>query len=222
MSVTEARPEVGFAALIRSATTGDHDRNESAGFMSALMAGDLDTDAVAALSARLLMVYSALESVGEALALDGVAGEFVDPALYRVPSLKDDLTTFRGDDPSAWVEESPAARAYADHLRTACPGDPGAFVAHHYTRYLGDLSGGRAIGAILRRTYGLEQAGATFYEFAQIPDPVAYKRDYRARLDALPSKGIDQAAFIAQVHQAYAMNEAMIGELGARFLKSTA
>ena len=95
-----------------------------------------------------------------------------------------------------------------------CTEDPAAFVAHHYTRYLGDLSGGRAIGAILRRTYGLEQAGASFYEFPRISDSVAYKREYRDRLDALPSKGIDEDAFIAQVQRAFALNQSLFAELG--------
>ena len=61
----------------------------------------------------------------------------------------------------------------------------GLFVAHHYTRYLGDLSGGQAIGRILDREFALGGRRLAFYAFAAVPKPKPYKDAYRARLDAL-------------------------------------
>jgi hypothetical protein len=58
-------------------------------------------------------------------------------------------------------------------------------VAHAYTRYLGDLSGGQVLARVARKTYGLEKGGAgtQFYEFDNIENKNGYKKGYRARLD---------------------------------------
>ncbi|MBK0296324.1 biliverdin-producing heme oxygenase, partial [Bacillus sp. S34] len=61
---------------------------------------------------------------------------------------------------------------------------PGGFVAHHYTRYLGDLSGGQMIGRMLAEQFGFETNGILFYIFDQVADPSAFKDTYRAQLDA--------------------------------------
>ena len=60
---------------------------------------------------------------------------------------------------------------------------PGGFVAHHYTRYLGDLSGGIFIGRVMQRRFGFDTNGIGFYLFADIADPRAFKDVYREQLD---------------------------------------
>ncbi len=84
-------------------------------------------------------------------------------------------------------------------------------MAHHYTRYLGDLSGGQAIGKILDRTFGLDGAGLSFYEFPMRPKP--YKDAYRARLDGLDldAEQIDRA--VDEVKIAFNLNQALFNEL---------
>jgi heme oxygenase (biliverdin-producing, ferredoxin) len=64
-------------------------------------------------------------------------------------------------------------------------GRPAEYVAHHYTRYLGDLSGGQVIGAMIERHYGATPEQLTFFSFEGIEKPVPYKREYRTALDAL-------------------------------------
>ncbi len=105
--------------------------------------------------------------------------------------------------------ESPAAQAYRDRVATASWG--GALVAHHYTRYLGDLSGGQAIGKILDRTFDLGGAGLAFYEFPMRPKP--YKDSYRAKLDglSLDADEIDRA--VDEVKIAFSLNQALFDEL---------
>lgn len=92
--------------------------------------------------------------------------------------------------------------------------DPRLFVAHHYTRSLGDLSGGQAIGRILARTYELEQPqGVEFYDFVAIPKPKPYKDAYRARLDALPLDEAGRHVVLAEVKDVFALNGALFAEL---------
>jgi hypothetical protein len=73
-------------------------------------------------------------------------------------------------------------------------------VAHHYTRYLGDLSGGQAIGRIIGREFGLDGGvGTAFYSFSEVPKPKLYKDAYRARLDALPLDDVQRARVLARL-----------------------
>jgi heme oxygenase len=215
MSTSTSAPEATtFAAALRAATMTDHQTTESAGFMTALMKGELDARAVARLSSRLLTVYRAIEDAGRALADDPIAGPFVDGDLERVPSLELDLQAILGDDWQNAPEaaQSPAADAYVARIGEIA-GDPALFVAHHYTRYLGDLSGGQAIGTVLRRNYDLADGGASFYTFTAIEDGVAYKRGYRDKLNHLGTLGVEVEPFIAEVKRAYSLNGAMFAEL---------
>jgi heme oxygenase len=89
-------------------------------------------------------------------------------------------------------------------------------VAHHYTRYLGDLSGGQAIGRILDREFELDGAGIAFYAFEAIPKPKPYKDAYRARLDALGLGPAEVRRVVDEVRVAFTLNQALFTELGER------
>ncbi len=105
-------------------------------------------------------------------------------------------------------------------LRTTAAGlatSPVHFIAHHYVRYLGDLSGGQMIGKKLSTVYGLGEAGTSFYRFEQIPDPRAYKIAYRAKLDALDLPEEQAAALVAEAQQAFRHNGDVFVELGGIF-----
>jgi heme oxygenase len=199
-----------FAAELRAATTPDHGAAEGSGFMQALMDGALDASAVGDLAAALLPVYRSLESATASWAGDPVLGPVLDPGLLRTSALEADTAAL-----GAPARTSPAGEAYVARL-AAVAGRPDLLLAHHYTRYLGDLSGGQAIGALVRRHYALSSAQTSFYDFPSIADPMAYKRRYREHLDRLPALGVDTAEFIDEVRTAYAFNRGLIDELGAR------
>ena len=201
----------GAARELRDATRPGHASTEHSPYMTALLGGLLPREAYADLLAQLLPVYVALEATAARFADDPVAGGFVDPALHRVAAIERDLAHLAGPRWLPVVTE--AAGAYA--ARVAGCADATAFVAHHYTRHLGDLSGGQVIGRIVRRAYGLDDGGASFYEFEGIADPKAYKAGYRARLDAA---GFDGAALAAEVAVAYGLNAAVFAALAERHL----
>ena len=90
----------------------------------------------------------------------------------------------------------------------------GLYAAHHYTRYLGDLSGGQAIGRILDREFDLGGRGIAFYDFAAIPKPKPYKDAYRARLDALGASPDEKQRIVEEVKVAFGLNQALFTELG--------
>lgn len=209
----------GFAAQLRGGTRAAHERAEGTGFVAALTAGSLDRPAIAAYTAALHTVYVALELTAVAMARRPVASRFVDRALERVPALERDLDVLVGADWRDRVQGGPAATAYRDHVLEVCPRSEEAFVAHHYTRYLGDLSGGRIVGAMLAKHYGLDgTTGLAFYEFPDIPEPVPYKRRYRDLLDAVPWDEGQRQASVAEANVAFELNARLLDELGANFV----
>jgi len=211
----------GFAARLRQATTPDHQQAESSSFLDRLLAGELDLTAYRLLTVQHLAIYQALEAGAEALRRDPVVAVLHDPALERLPSLQADLAWLRGQDrrrPDAQADRPvdevlPATRRYAERITEVAAMWPGGFVAHHYTRYLGDLSGGLYIGRVLARQLG---GGTAFYRFDAIADPRRFKQDYRAALDAAPWDDQEQASIVAEVSRAYALNRSVLAALAVR------
>jgi heme oxygenase len=96
---------------------------------------------------------------------------------------------------------------------------PGGYVAHHYTRYLGDLSGGQIVRDKAERTWGFDRKGdgVRFYVFERIPNPAAFKRSYRQRLDAIPADDLERQRIVTECKRAFALNTAVFRELGEEF-----
>jgi heme oxygenase (biliverdin-producing, ferredoxin) len=206
-----------LSQLLREGSRVEHQAAESSGFVTALLDGGIGAAGYLAYLRRLALVYDALEAAAERLASHPIAGVVVDRALYRGSLLGADLaywTSRAGDPPPS---DSPAAMAYVARIEEAVREWPGLYIAHHYTRYLGDLSGGQAIGRSLVRNYELQAPmGVAFYEFARIRKPKPYKDAYRSRLDALPLVDADKHRLLDEVRVAFALNGALFGELGQR------
>lgn len=207
-------PETSFSAALKAATWSDHQQAESSPFMDALMAGSLDKERYADLAAQQLFVYRLIEGAAESMRQDPVAGAFVFDELTRVPSLEADLQHLLGKDWVEQIEPTVATIAYCERLAEVCTSWPGGFVAHHYTRYLGDLSGGQFIGRVVRNTYGIDETcGAAFFTFAAIADTRAFKDHYRDRLDAAPWDATERARIIDEIRLAYRLNTDVLSTL---------
>ncbi|GIF40692.1 biliverdin-producing heme oxygenase [Actinoplanes xinjiangensis] len=207
-----------FSTRLRRATMVEHREAETRGFISRLMAGDVPMAGFAALTAQYLAVYRELEAAADRMrAGAGPAAGFADPALIRVPSLEADLAHLYGPDWESTITVLDSTRAYADRLRDLAAGSPTHFIAHHYVRYLGDLSGGQMIGRTLSNLYGLGEAGTSFYRFDKITDARAYKISYRQRLDALTLPDDDATILIDEAQLAFRFNAAVFVELGTLY-----
>ncbi|WP_067473077.1 biliverdin-producing heme oxygenase [Actinomadura hibisca] len=205
--------DAGFAAELRAATWSDHGDNEGSAYMSALVEGRLGREEYAVLVAQLYHVYDLLERAAETMAADPVAGPFVFPDLRRREALEADLAYLYGPGWAARIEPGEAATRYAERLREVCFDWPGGFVAHHYTRYMGDLSGGQYIGRQVQRSLdlGRDDAGVLFYRFPG--KPKGYKDAYRELLDAAPWDAAERARVIDEVKLAYRLNADITTEL---------
>jgi heme oxygenase len=204
---------IPFSTALRERSSGAHSGSEHAGFMSDLMQGKGTRDDYVALVAQHWFIYEALESVGARMSADPVASAFLSDRLTRLPALESDLDFLIGDDWRDRIEPLPTTRRYVERINTVGATWPGGFVAHHYTRYLGDLSGGQFIGRLMARQFGFETNGIGFYLFADIADPKAFKDYYREQLDAAPWDADEQERVIDEVLVAYQFNTDLFVDL---------
>ncbi|MFE2054835.1 heme oxygenase (biliverdin-producing) [Streptomyces sp. NPDC059446] len=208
-----------FSTLIRTASHEQHTEAESSTFMSDMLGGRLGVDAYTRYTEQLWFVYRALEDGARTLGEDPVAGPFIRPELMRTAELERDLAHLRGKKWREGLEPLPATAAYAARV-AECTGDwPAGYVAHHYTRYLGDLSGGQIIRGTAEKTWGFARKGdgVRFYVFEQIPNPAAFKREYRELLDAVNADDLEKQRIVDECKRAFALNTAVFHELGAVF-----
>lgn len=208
---------VPLSTRLRTGTRAQHEVAETQGFITSLMRGELDRAAYADFLAQHHAIYLALEESGQALRAAGIDGGIVLDELVRVPSLEADLAFLFGPQWRTKVDVLPATQAYAARLREL-DSWLGGWVAHAYTRYLGDLSGGQVIRTMMQRHYGFGTEGVSFYHFAAIPKPKVFKDTYRERLDGLelPAGEVDRV--VAEAQHAFDLNTGLFRELGARHL----
>ncbi|MGE2836180.1 heme oxygenase (biliverdin-producing) [Mycobacterium sp. SMC-4] len=203
-----ADPTRSLSVAISVGSAADHDAAENSVFFTDLLSGRVGRRGYAAYLLRLRPVYEALERTVRAHRDDPLVAAVYDPVLERLPALDADLEYWA---PGAEEVNSPALQQYRSRLAGLSWG--GAVVAHHYTRYLGDLSGGQAMATLLDREFGLEGQGLAFYDFAVRIKP--YKDAYRARLDDLGLDADDIARVVDEVKIAFRLNQALLDELAA-------
>lgn len=202
-----------FSQVLKSSTTAVHDRAHHSAYMNALLGGKLSRDEYALLAAQLWFIYGALERASDELAADPVAEPFVIDELRRVPGLAADLEFLLGPGWESQISALPATAEYVERLREVAADWPGGFVAHHYTRYLGDLAGGQIVRSVLKRSYGIVDEGARFYDFATVGNPAAFRRRYKAALDSAPFDDAERGRVADEAVRAFELNIAVLTDL---------
>lgn len=208
---TEVSSVTPLSTALRERTRTAHEDAETSPFIHELMAGKRSREDYIALAGQQYFIYQALEEVGAALADDPVVGAFIVPELARLTAIEADLDFLR----PGWREELtplPSTVAYVARIRELVDW-PAGFLAHHYTRYLGDLSGGQVIRTMLQRHYGFGAEGVEFYHFPGIPKAKVFKDEYRARLDRVVLADAELQRVLAEANAAFRCNEALFVEL---------
>jgi heme oxygenase len=134
--------------------------------------------------------------------------------LNRREALEKDLAYYFGSDWKQQIQPSPSAQVYVERIQQVAKESPELLVGHHYTRYLGDLSGGQILKNIAQKAMNLSDSdGLHFYEFDAIEDEKAFKGTYRSAMDTLP---IDQPMadrIVEEANEAFHLNMNMFKEL---------
>lgn len=204
-----------FSAALRERSSGAHSTSEQAGFMADLMKGEGTRDDYVALVAQHWFIYDALEAAADRMRENPIAAPFISDKLTRLPALEADLSFLLGPQWRDRITPLPTTQRYVERIAQVGTTWPGGFVAHHYTRYLGDLSGGQFIGRLMARRFGFGTNGIGFYVFDDIADPKAFKEVYREQLDAAPWDADEQARVIDEVLLAYQFNTDLFDDLAA-------
>jgi heme oxygenase len=144
--------------------------------------------------------------------------------LARTEALKRDLVYFLGKkvDFEA-LTPSTATQDYIDRLNHVAETDPLLLLSHAYTRYLGDLSGGRVLQRVAQKALQLpkpkdgEPSGLQFYDFPNIPEGAKTFKDwYRQTLDGLELSELDIAKLVGEANVAFLMNMRVFEELDVK------
>ncbi|MEO6942740.1 MAG: biliverdin-producing heme oxygenase, partial [Terrimesophilobacter sp.] len=131
-----------------------------------------------------------------------------------LPALTADLEFLLGADWKSETSALPSTLRYVARIEETA-GWVGGFIAHHYTRYLGDLSGGQHIYKVMQKRFGFETNGIGFYLFDQIADPKAFKNVYREQLNSVSWDEVERERVMDEVITAYRLNTAVFHDLSA-------
>ncbi|MBL8636534.1 MAG: biliverdin-producing heme oxygenase [Myxococcales bacterium] len=222
VNVQDCHPRRPLSLLLKHGTRDAHRFIERLAFVKGFLRGVIDPISYQRLLIDLYTVYGALEEGLRRHPNHPVLCWSAWPLLWREQSLGEDLDhlALRRCEASTqrltWRQQSPSAAAheYAEQIRRQAQHSPFLLLAHAYTRYLGDLSGGQ----ILRRIAGFAldlsgPDGLRFYEFSQIPNIGQFKQDFRQWLDRRPLSAAEQSAVVEEAIAAFSWNGAIFESL---------
>lgn len=220
-SRAQIAPPQRFSVRLREETDRAHRLTESTGFVRGILKGSVDLRSFRTMQAGLYLVYSAMEEELARNASRSLLRMIDFPELHRREALRRDLSTLYGEDWQSGLVSTPARRRYVERIRWVGEHDPDLLVAHSYTRYLGDLSGGRVVETIARRALRIEgREGLHFFHFPDIPDRKAFKTRYRRRLDEMPLDPARADTLVSEANRVFAFNRAIFEELEGSWLRA--
>lgn len=202
-----------IAETLKTASRPQHQSAENSTFIMQLMRGQLDLEAYSKYLTNLAWLYQALETKvieGQAFAS---SEPLWDARLNRLESITQDLAALGVSDWQSTTRPSSAMASYIEHINSLEGKSDFRLVAHHYTRYLGDLSGGQAIAALVARHYGATDEQLSFYRFSDIDDLVRYKEGYRENLDNLEISPEEIEILVTEVQLAFEFNQKVFEDL---------
>jgi len=211
---------IELATMLKEGTKKSHTMAENVGFVKCFLKGVVEKNSYRNLVANLYFVYSAMEEEMAKHTDHPIVSKIYFPELNRKESLEQDLQYYFGNNWQETVAPSPAGEAYINRIREVSAQSPELLVAHSYTRYLGDLSGGQILKGIAQRAMNLEEGeGTSFYEFDEISDEKAFKDKYRAALNSLPIDQTTADRIVDEANDAFGLNMKLFKELEGNLIK---
>ena len=201
-----------FSKKIKKDTSKSHSMAENTGFVTNFLAGVVSKDSYKQLIADFYFIYTALEEQVEKFKDDPFIAPIAFDELKRVPALEKDCEFYWGENWRNTISPTDACKNYVKRVKKI---DAKFLVGHHYTRYLGDLSGGQILKNIANKSMNLNGEGLAFYEFEGISNPGNFKNRYRTALDNLPITWSDGELIINEANYAFKLNMDVFDEIGS-------
>jgi len=204
-----------LALQLKEGTKVSHSAAENTKFVSSFLKGVVSRDNYKQLTANFYYVYRAMEEEIEKL------DDFPlhDKLLNRTDKLAQDLRYYYGVMWRDLAKPSKATEEYVKRIKVIAQQSPYLLVAHHYTRYMGDLSGGQILSNIAKKALNLTTEGLKFYEF-DIPNMKEYKDKYRQTLNDLNMSDVQISMLIDEANYAFKLNMLLFDELQGNPIKS--
>ena len=203
-----------FALQLKTETKKSHTAAENTKFIGSFLRGVVSEESYKQLVANFYFIYRAMEEEVDKLSEHPIVGKVHSKLLNRTEPLSRDLRYYYGPNWRALIAPSEACQRYVNRIREVAEDDAELLVGNHYTRYLGDLSGGQILKGIAEKAMDLKEGeGLHFYEFEGIADKKGFKTSYRTALDSLPINQSQANAIINEANYAFRLNMYMFDEL---------
>jgi heme oxygenase len=210
-----------LASKLRVGTKKAHTMAENVGFVKCFLKGVVEKSSYRKLVANFYFIYSAMEEEMEKHSQHPIVSKINFSQLNRKHSLEQDLSYYYGANWRDQIKLSSAGEAYVQRIREISATEPELLIAHSYTRYLGDLSGGQILKNIAVTAMNLNDGqGTAFYEFDEISDEKAFKAKYRQALDEMPIDDATGDRIVDEANAAFGMNMKMFQELEGNLIKA--
>ena len=211
---------MSFSADLKEGTKESHSAAENTKFVASFLRGVVDYEEYRKLLTNFYYVYDTMEQrIRETE--DPMVQAIRSENLERKEGIERDLEYYYG---AEWKEKqipSEACNKYCHRINEIAEESPYLLVAHHYTRYIGDLSGGKILKEITARVLKPPAGkGLDFYEFPSIPDAKMFKQNYRAVLDNLGADSAQEKSLIEEANYAFQLNMFMFDEIQGNASKS--
>ena len=204
-----------LSTRLKEGTKKSHNAAENTKFVAGFLKGVLNPEEYRKLITDFYYVYETMEQRIEETK-DPLASVLKQwgAKLYRTAFLNRDLRYYYGPMYRDMLTPSEACNTYCYRLNEIAEKDPYLLIAHHYTRYIGDLSGGQILKGIAKKALNPpEGEGLHFYDFPMIDDAKAFKTDYRAVLDGLEVNEHQVNTLITEANYAFRLNMYIFDEL---------
>nr|YP_009402718.1 heme oxygenase [Compsopogon caeruleus]ARX96071.1 heme oxygenase [Compsopogon caeruleus] len=209
-----------LASQLREKTAKSHSMAENVSFVKSFLSGVIDKNSYRKLVANLYFVYSSIEEEMKKNKDHPAIKPIYFPALERKQSLEKDLSFYYSYNWKEEIQPSLATTVYVDRIHLIGTNQPELLVAHAYTRYLGDLSGGQILKKIAQNAMNLNSSeGTQFYTFENINDEKIFKNKYREALNSLPLSQDNIEQIIAEANISFNLNMKIFQELNTSFLR---
>jgi heme oxygenase (biliverdin-producing, ferredoxin) len=211
---------INLAAQLREGTTKSHSMAENVSFVKSFLGGVVDKKSYRKLVANLYFVYSAMEQQMSLNKDHSAIKPIYFIELNRKTSLEQDLKYYYGSDWRDQIVASEATQIYVRRIDDLGKNQPELLIAHAYTRYMGDLSGGQILKKIAQNAMNLPDSdGVAFYDFEGIKDDDIFKSLYRNALDDITLTQEQISDIIGEANIAFTLNMKVFQELNTSFIK---
>ncbi|XP_064170309.1 heme oxygenase 1a [Anguilla rostrata] len=200
---------------IKAVTKDSHVRAENTELMLSYQRGHITLPQYKLLLCSLYEIYRALEEeLDRNSANPGVAPIYFPQELARKEALENDLEFLLGQGWKEKITVPVATHKYVQRLRQIGKENPTLLVAHAYTRYLGDLSGGQVLGRITQKSLGLSSGeGLSFFSFPGVSSPNRFKQLYRSRMNSVELTEEEREGVLEEAVRAFEFNIQVFDDL---------